>query len=333
MNILLTLFILFFIETNVYAFHLPCFINLRSVDAVTSYPQYGGPDILHYRNFMLFQQRDLLDAPIAQSELTSTPINLPTKLEDAISFAGVALMSANVFSIAVSGGTNQYSLLLCAVLALLTCIAHYSICTKYPLDEFAPRLGSAKSIFEFSSWYLFGYSWLLYRISTSNFPSNLSILDIPMAIFITSILLYSAIFSSISQNKDNGLSRDVKLLLDGNFALTILAAVFLPFIWTIAIRGQDWWERIQQLHFHQEALMCISVLVAIIGNNVGLLMYTRKDELLKSFDGIFNFKSLSSTELVVIVGLVVNFILLIVPEVTFHLLYSEGISELGFYWE
>jgi len=291
------------------------------------------------RNVIFLQQPDLLDAPVVSTGATSASISPSIILEDAFSFAGLAFMCTNVYTIAISGATNQNYIFFCSILALFTCIAHYSICTKYPLDEFAPRLGSVKSIFEFSSWYLFGYSWLLYRINASSVPDFLFVFDIPMAMFITSILLYSAYFSSVPQKNATDASRDIKLLLDGNFALTILASLFLPFIWTIAIRGQDWWERVQQLHCNQEALMCISVLVAIIGNNAGLLLYTRKDELLKFIrstlfmDTIFNFKSLSSTKLVVISGLVVNFILLIIPEVAFHVLFNEGMSEISFYWE
>ncbi|KAJ1413441.1 hypothetical protein B484DRAFT_455068 [Ochromonadaceae sp. CCMP2298] len=237
------------------------------------------------------------------------------------------------------GGTFDNNLYLtCAVSALLTAFAHFSLYQKTPRDFRSPRLGEENTIYELSTIYLLPFSWLLFRINPL-FPETLAAADIPMAALLTAVVVYgcagavvgkyflpsadgSRPLASFLQPADAAYVRQCQLLLSGNAAINVLALLFVPFTWTLVIRGTEWWARVCSLHPNQAAFLGLSVLAAIVGDSSGVvaLRLLRKDVI-------------TSTAAVVVLGLVSNALLLIVPEVVFRIFYAQGVSELNFYWQ
>ena len=45
--------------------------------------------------------------------------------------------------------------------------------------------------------------------------------------------------------------KQAQLYLTGNVAINGLACLFIPFAWTLTVRGTVWWDRVQALHPNQ----------------------------------------------------------------------------------
>jgi hypothetical protein len=113
-----------------------------------------------------------------------------------------------------------------------------------------------------------------------------------------------------------------QLYLTGNIAINGLACLFLPFAWTVAFRGTEWWDRVQTLHPNEAAFLGVSILVASLGDVAGNFLL-RMQEL----------KVFRSESAIVVCGITSNLVLLLFPEIIFNTLHSSGVSEVGFYWE
>ena len=49
--------------------------------------------------------------------------------------------------------------------------------------------------------------------------------------------------------------KQAQLYLTGNAVINGLACLFIPFAWTLTIRGTEWWDRVQTLHPNQQAFL------------------------------------------------------------------------------
>mmetsp|Transcript_3689 Transcript_3689/g.3826 ORF Transcript_3689/g.3826 Transcript_3689/m.3826 type:complete len:362 (+) Transcript_3689:181-1266(+) len=282
-------------------------------------------------------------------------INKIATFEDIFTF--VALMPVIITSIysAATGIFVPEQYLICSICTFLTSIAHLNLSIITPRDIRIPRLADYKTTYEYSFIFLFTFSWALFRL-TSYYPLSLQIIDLPMTIITTLLVVYALVFSitgkiqlskiikngivseskreketetlsfSLSSFSTNSLSQELinetQLLLTGNFLLNLLTTLFLPFLWTISLRHSLWWDRIQSLHHHQAALLGLEFLVAIIGNSAG-------NELLRAYE----MKIIPLAVHVFIIGILMNFALVIFPELLFHYQFSEGISYWNFYFE
>eukprot|EP01038_Epipyxis_sp_PR26KG_P004085 gene4085-5833_t len=265
---------------------------------------------------------------------------------------GLIVMSITSFEMAIDGSLNNILLNTSGIFASITAIIHALISLATPRDFTVPRLADSKTIYEISALFLVGFSWLLFRLTPFPFFSFSHSLDIIMTISISLFLIYQFVFYIIGKMKildANSKSKiiqqsmvNAELLLNGNGVLASLTCLFVPFIWTYSIRGIDWWTRVQSIYPNQAAYMCISVLVAIIGNNFGMVLFARKqfsdilstknsdklpEELLVSNKSDDQFLQL------VTFGVLSNLFLLLAPEIAFHWLHSAGISEIEFYWQ
>ena len=116
--------------------------------------------------------------------------------------------------------------------------------------------------------------------------------------------------------------KQAQLYLTGIVAINGLACLFIPFAWTLTVRGTVWWDRVQALHPNQAAFLGLSFLVATLGDVSGNLLLRLKElDLVKSQPSI------------VVFGILSNVLLLLFPEIVFNILYTSGVSEVGFYWE
>ena len=224
-----------------------------------------------------------------------------------------------------------------AICVLGCAVAHQIMANEFERDYRAPLLAEYNSIYQFSTLYLIPFGWLLWR-ATPTFPSQLEVLDVPFCVGLSLVTLYGFLYAFYGKwllreaNKpgyqgpmvpsDTEYQEKAQLYLTGSVVINGLACLFLPFAWTLAIRGTEWWERVQSLHPNQAALMGVSILVAIVGDTSGNLLLRMQQ-----------FRFFQSEAAIVVCGVTSNILLLLFPEIIFHTLYSSGVSEFGFYWE
>mmetsp|Transcript_37334 Transcript_37334/g.42667 ORF Transcript_37334/g.42667 Transcript_37334/m.42667 type:complete len:366 (+) Transcript_37334:3-1100(+) len=244
------------------------------------------------------------------------------------------------FQTAFTGQVDATAYAQCALFSFVTSLAHSKMWFDEPRDYRAPRLAEPRSVYQFSTLYLVSFSWLLYRI-TSLYPQALQgPLDIVGCLALSLITIYGwayAVFgkgllkqvNDPSSNYEGTLlpsseayQMQAQLYLTGNIVINSLACLFLPFAWTLAIRGTEWWTRVQELHPNQGAFLGVSILVAILGDTSGNLLL-RLQQL----------KVTTSVRALVVMGILSNVVFLLAPEITFNSIYMGGISEVGFYWE
>ena len=240
------------------------------------------------------------------------------------------------FQTSFAGSPDSAIVNISAIFAFISAFSHAIISIRSTRDVDIPRLGDTKTIYEYSSLLLVGFTWLLLRITPHSLIPSSQAIDIAMSTFTTIVLLYggsTALRSKDQIAKESTLplsqaKQDADIILNGNVALSIMAGLFLPFFWCLALRGDDWWTRVQLMYPNQLAYFVISVLAVIIGNNFGLLLYSKKDFLSEKLkmEGKNNQVSL-------LVGLasLVNALLFIAPEIAFHATYGSNVSELSFY--
>ncbi|CAB9517522.1 expressed unknown protein [Seminavis robusta] len=261
--------------------------------------------------------------------------------EDVIGIAIHIPLVSLAFITATTGQMAPSLFAICAISTLLTSLAHFKMCFDEPRDWKAPRMAEPKSVYEFSAIYLLPFAWLQWRI-TPLYPSALEQgpFEVLACIALSAITIYGfayAIYGKYLLAKVNAphstyegplqpstpaYQTQAQLYLTGNVVINSLACLFLPFAWTLAIRGTDWWNRVQELHPNQAAFLGISILVATIGDTSGNLLL-RLQQL----------QITTSVRALVVMGILSNVIFLLVPELLFNGIYSSGISEVGFYWE
>jgi hypothetical protein len=219
----------------------------------------------------------------------------------------------------------------------LCAMAHGIMSYDVERDYRAPRLAEFKTVYEFSALYLVPFSWLLWRI-TPLFPVVLEAFDLPACLALTIVTLYGFLYAfygkkllqdantegyeGILTPSDPDYQAQAQLYLTGNIAINGLACLFLPFAWTLAFRGTEWWDRIQILHPNEAAFLGVSILVATLGDVSGNFLL-RMQEL----------QVFRSESAIVVCGISSNLILLLFPEIIFNTLYNSGVSEVGFYRE
>jgi len=261
--------------------------------------------------------------------------------EDFVATGGnVPLVLASV-STALTGQVDNISYMLCAIVTVATGLAHWRMYETTERDWRAPRLGEARTTYQFSAIYLVAFGWLLARVNPL-FPTNLEVLDIAMATVLTIIVVYGFLYpvfakaffqSEASKAKRNPVlpvlepssedfQNETQLLLTGQVVINILAGLFIPFTWVLVNRGTEWWLRVTELHENQAAFLGVSILTAIIGDDIGNLLLRLRDK-----------EVITSWPADVFAGLVLNFTLLLLPELCFNVFYNSGVSETGFYFE
>lgn len=258
-------------------------------------------------------------------------------------FVGIIIhipLLQQAFQTAFTGQVDATAYAQCALFTFLTSLAHFKMCWDEPRDYRAPRLAEPHSVYEFSALYLIPFSWLLYRM-TPIYPQVLEgPLDIVGCIALSIITIYGWGFAILGKdllkrvNEPNSgyqgtlqpsseeYQTQAQLYLTGNIIINILACLFLPFAWTLAIRGTEWWTRVQELHPSQGAFLGVSILVAILGDTSGNLLL-RLQQL----------QITTSVRALVVMGILSNFAFLLAPEIVFNVIYMGGVSEVGFYWE
>lgn len=261
-------------------------------------------------------------------------------LEDIIGVVIHIPLVYEAFVTAFTGQVDHVAYAVCAAFTLTTSLAHFKMCFDEPRDWRAPRLAEPKSVYEFSALYLLPFSWLLWRM-TSQYPAILEgQLDIVGCIALSSITIYGWAFAVYGKflmqrvNRPNGsyqgrlqpspqeYQTQAQLYLTGNVVINSLACLFLPFAWTLSLRGTEWWNRVQELHPNQAAFLGVSILVAIIGDTSGNLLL-RLQQL----------EVTTSVRALVVMGILSNIVFLLFPEIVFNSIYTSGVSEVGFYWE
>ena len=258
--------------------------------------------------------------------------------EDVIGVVGHLPLIAESLRTAFTGQLSTTGYELCAASTLVTALAHLKMTLDTPRDFRAPRLAEYRSTYEFSAIYLFLFSWLQWRV-TEAFPEELAVADPLMSALFTACTIYSVayalygkglldrvnndpVYSGVLQPSSESYQKQAQLYLTGNTAMNGLACLFIPFAWTLTVRGTGWWDRVQTLHPNQAAFMGLSLLVATLGAVSGTLLMPMKElNLVKSQPSI------------VAMGIVSNVGLLLFPEIVFYTLYASGISEVGFYFE
>lgn len=258
--------------------------------------------------------------------------------EDVVGVLGNLPLIAESIRTAFTGQFSEGGYAICAGTALLTSLSHLKMTLDTPRDFRAPRLAEYRSVYEFSALYLVPFSWLLWRI-TATFPSELEVLDPLMSALFSIVTVYGVgyaiygkglldrvnndpTYQGILQPSSEEYQKQAQLYLTGNVTINGLACLFIPFAWTLTMRGTGWWERVQSLHPNEAAFMGLSLLVATIGDVSGNLLLRLKEL------GIVR-----SQPSIVVMGILSNFWLLLFPEIVFNNIYSSGISEIGFYWE
>ena len=113
-----------------------------------------------------------------------------------------------------------------------------------------------------------------------------------------------------------------QLYLTGSIFLNVLVALFVPFPWVLSFKGTEWWQHVQANHPSEAAFFGVSILVALVGNTSGNLLAR-----LKQLDII------TTPSVLVVTGILSNALLLLMPEIFFNLIYHDGITEIGLYWE
>lgn len=258
-------------------------------------------------------------------------------IEDIIGIFALVPLSIESAYTAISGTVDTNHYLVCAVTTFICGLAHWKMSYDIPRDYRAPRLAEYKTVYEFSALYLLAFSWFLWRI-TPAFPTSLESFDILGCIFLSMITIYGFVDGFFSKKEleeanqpgyvgklepsDEAYRAQAQLYLTGNIVINVLACLFVPFAWTLAIRGTGWWERVQHLHACELGFLGVSVLVAIVGDIAGTLLLRLKQQgLLTSEPGI------------VVIGIISNIVLLLFPEIIFNTIYNSQVSEVGFYWE
>jgi hypothetical protein len=126
-------------------------------------------------------------------------------------------MAFESFNLSVMGVLEKDPLFVCSFLGFITAVIQYRIAAKSPRNERVPRLADTKTIYEFSFYFLLGFSWLLLRISPQSPISTFHQLDLFMAGFISALLLYVGLFTVIGKKTiagtDNQELKDAELLL------------------------------------------------------------------------------------------------------------------------
>ena len=260
-------------------------------------------------------------------------------VEDIIGIGIHVPLLVQAFQTAIVGQIDPSAYAITAACTAITSLAHAKMCWEEPRDLRAPRLGEAHSVYEFSALYLVPFSWLLYRM-TPLYPSSLEVLDVVGCLALSIVTIYGwagAVYGKYLLDKVNDptsnyqgslqpssqdLQTKAHLYLTGNVIINSLACLFLPFAWTLALRGTEWWTRVQSLHPHQAAFLGVSILVAILGDTSGNLLL-RLQQL----------QLVTSPRALVVMGIVSNIVFLLVPEIVFNSIYMGGVSEVGFYWE
>jgi hypothetical protein len=257
--------------------------------------------------------------------------------EDVIGIGAMLPLSGECLRTAFTGEISTDSLVSCTAATLLAGVAHAKMASSVPRDFRAPRLAEYRTVYEFSAFYLPPFAWLLLRL-TPAYPEQLAVVDPVFCLALSVVTIYGFSYAAYGKkllreaNREgyNGVlepscieyQAQAQLYLTGNVVINALACLFLPFAWTIAFRGTVWWERVQELHPNQAALLGVSVLVAILGDVSGNLLLRLKElGLIKSQPAI------------VVMGILSNVLLLLFPEIVFHIFFHEGVSEIGFYWD
>ncbi|CAJ1949933.1 unnamed protein product [Cylindrotheca closterium] len=265
-------------------------------------------------------------------------------LEDIVGVWGHVPLIIASFQTAMTGKCNELEYAICVGAVLLTSLAHGKMTYDTPRDWRAPRLAEYRTVYEFSALYLIPFGWLTARIQP-HFPMQLEVLDPAMSLLFSAITIYGVAYALYGKgvleeaNSDQNLmdtidessrilpsspayQKQAQLYLTGNVVINGLACLFIPFAWTLTIRGTEWWERVQMLHPNQQAFLGLSLLVATIGDVSGNLLVR-----LKQLGGV------TASESTVVIGILSNFLLLLFPELVFNGIYSSGVSEIGFYFE
>mmetsp|Transcript_3022 Transcript_3022/g.7099 ORF Transcript_3022/g.7099 Transcript_3022/m.7099 type:complete len:402 (-) Transcript_3022:1277-2482(-) len=275
-----------------------------------------------------------------------------TSLEDIVGVWGHAPLIIASFQTALTGKCNELEYAICIGTILLTSLAHGKMTYDTPRDWRAPRLAEYRTVYEFSALYLIPFGWLTARIQPY-FPKQLEVLDPVMSLLFSAITIYGVAYAlygkgvleeansnqnmvdAVDDEKNTNVEeprrilpsssayqKQAQLYLTGNVVINGLACLFVPFAWTLTIRGTEWWERVQTLHPNQQAFLGLSLLVATLGDVSGNLLLRLKQL------GV-----VTASESIVVMGILSNFLLLLFPELVFNGIYSSGVSEIGFYFE
>ena len=268
----------------------------------------------------------------------STDVSRLRTLEDTIGVAGHFPLIFESIRTAVTGQFYTSGYTVCACTTILISFSHLKMTLDTTRDFRAPRLAEYRSVYEFSALYLIPFAWLQWRM-TDSFPIAFEAADHIMCVFFSLITIYGFVYGIYGKklldevNNKEGYEgvllpsskeyqAQAQLYLTGNVTINALACLFIPFAWTLAFRGTEWWERVQQLHPNQAAFLGLSVLVATIGDVSGNLLLRLKElDLIKSKSSI------------VVMGILSNVLLLLFPEIVFNSIYNSGVSEIGFYFE
>jgi len=258
--------------------------------------------------------------------------------EDFIGVVGHLPLIAESLRTAFTGQLSTTGYELCAASTLVTALAHLKMTLDTPRDFQAPRLAEYRSVYEFSAIYLVPFAWLQWRV-TAAFPEELAVADPLMSALFTAVTIYGVAYAlygkglldrvnndpaydGVLRPSSESYQKQAQLYLTGNIAINGLACLFIPFAWTLTVRGTGWWDRVQALHPNQAAFLGLSLLVATVGDVSGNFLLRLKE-----------FNIVKSQPLIVVMGILSNVWLLLFPEIVFNILYTAGISEVGFYWE
>ena len=127
-------------------------------------------------------------------------------------------------------------------------------------------------------------AWLTARI-LPHFPKELEVFDPIMSLMFSAVTIYGVAYALLGKRLLDDANRDLsttapesvdivneeespqilpsspayqkqaQLYLTGNMVINSLACLFIPFAWTLTIRGTEWWERVQTLHPNQQAFL------------------------------------------------------------------------------
>lgn len=215
--------------------------------------------------------------------------------EDAVGFVGHFPLIFESLRTAFTGQLSTPGYLFCACTTLLTSVAHSKMTADTPRDFRAPRLAEYRTVYEFSALYLVPFAWLIWRI-TDAYPQGLEVIDPIMSLLLSTITIYGfayafygkkmlddvnlkAGYEGILKPSSPKYQAQAQLYLTGNIVINGLACLFIPFSWTLTVRGTEWWERTQHLHPNQAAFLGLRYVLVFIKPNDTYLAANMKDSI------------------------------------------------------
>jgi hypothetical protein len=288
------------------------------------------------RRFGALQEAEVIEAtqePESESELQPWKANLD-KLKtpaDLWSLVGLVPIILTSVTTSITGQVHDDSYIVaCIVGAIINVFTNIQMYIDAPMQSKVPNLAAYKFVYGYSAALNVPYAWLLYRLSDI-YPESLTWVDIPITTVFTALSLYGVLgaFQGKKELKSvdtTGEKEDfidqLDITLSGQVVVNTLGGLFIPLAWNICARGTEWWDRVQSLHINEAGLLNLSILVALIGNITGVMSYRVRET-----------EVITDMKVIVPTGLLLNVVLLLIPEILFFSQFESGVSKLAFYWE